>query len=84
MLFWTIPPEFGLFFAVVAIGWLIVHGAKSVGRKMTDSTDKAMDDMDWKEFKKQVGPMTWEERIFTVLLGVLLVAIVVWIARCTT
>ena len=74
-------PEFGLLCAVFVVGGLIWAGMKSVGRSL-DSAGHTKD-MTWKEFKKEVGPMTWQERIVSVILIALFIAFVIWLAEVT-
>lgn len=76
-----ITPGMGLLIAIVIIGWLIGVGLKSAGRKIQSYNPPKT--MTWKEFKKEVGPMTWQERIVSVILITAFVALVVWIASIT-
>ena len=83
MWFFPISPETWAMIGIALIIFLIWTGIKSAGNKLTGSMDKAAADMNWKEFKRQVGPMTWTEHIVTVILIALFVAFVVWIASIT-
>lgn len=63
---------------IMAFIWIVI---KSVGRKMP-STDPDFDGK-YKEVMKNMGPMTWQERIVSVILITAFVALVVWIASIT-
>lgn len=83
MWFFPISPETWAMIGIALIIFLIWTGIKSAGNKLTGSMDKAAADMNWKEFKRQVGPMTWGERIFTIAFFAIFVAFVVWLANVT-
>lgn len=76
-----ITPGMGLLIAIVIIGWLIGAGIKSVGRNVP-SVDPDFD-RKYKEIMKNMGPMTWQERIVSVILITAFVALVIWIASVT-
>ena len=71
----------GLMLGLILIGVLICTGLKSAARSL-ETVDHTKT-MTWKEFKKEAGPMTWQERIVTVIQIALFVALVVWIASIT-
>lgn len=73
--------EAGLLLGLILIGVLIWAGVKSAARSL-DTVDHTKT-MSLKKFKKEVGPMTWTERIVSVILIALFVAFVVWIASVT-
>lgn len=73
-----ITPGMGLLIALIIIGWLIGVGMKSAGRKIQSYNPPKT--MTWKELKKEVGPMTWQERIVSAVIIVAFVALVVWIS----
>ena len=83
MWYFPISPETWALIGIALIIYLIWLGIKSTGKKFTGSMDKAAADDNWKEFKKQVGPMTWGERILTVVAIVLFVTFVAWLANVT-
>lgn len=83
MWYFLASPEIWLLIGLALLICLIAAGIKSAGNKLTGSMDKAAADMNWKEFKRQVGPMTWGERIFTIAFFAIFVAFVVWIASIT-
>lgn len=83
MWYFLASPEIWLLIGLALFICLIAAGIKSAGNKLTGSMDKAAADMNWKEFKRQVGPMTWGERIFTIAFFAIFVAFVVWIASIT-
>jgi len=76
-----ITPGMGLLIAIVIIVWMIGAGVKSAGRKINSSAPPRT--MTWKEFHKEVGPMTWQERIVSTVIIILFVALVIWIASVT-
>ncbi len=39
-MFYTFPPEFGIFVAIIAVGWFIMQGVKSAASNMRSSTPK--------------------------------------------
>ena len=83
MWFFPISPGTWAMIGIALIIFLIWTGIKSAGNKLTDSMDNAAADMNWKEFKRQVGPMTWGERIFTTAFFAIFVAFVIWLANIT-
>lgn len=76
-----LSPEAATLLGIVLIICLIGAGIKSVGKSLgaVDHTKYKT----WKEFKKEVGPMTWQERIVSVILIALFVAFVIWLAEIT-
>ena len=76
-----IPPEAGFLLGLILIGVLIWKGLKSAARSL-DTVDQTKT-MTWKELKKQIGPMTWEERIVSVILIAIIVAISIGLAMIT-
>lgn len=72
---------FGLFCTIFIVGWLIWAGMKSAG-KCLDSAGQTKD-MTWRQFKKEVGPMTRQEHIVSAVLIVLFIAFIIWIAEIT-
>lgn len=73
--------EAGLLLGLILIGVLIWTGLKSAARKL-DSVDHTKT-MSWSEFKKEVGPMTWTERLVSVILIAIFVAVVIGLAKIT-
>lgn len=73
--------EAGLLLGLILIGVLIWTGVRSAARSL--GTVGHTKTMTWKEFKREAGPMTWTERMITVILIALFVAFVVWIASMT-
>lgn len=57
MMVYFIPPEIGCLLGLIFIVYLIGAAMKSTGRKMLNPVDHK-NTMTWKEFRKQVGPMT--------------------------
>jgi len=83
MWYFITSPETGLLIGLALIIFLIVTVIKSAGSKMVASVDKAQADENWKKYKEAVGPMTWSERIFIIVVIALFVAFVVWLASVT-
>lgn len=81
MMAFFFSPVAGLLLGLILIGVLIWTGVESAARIL--GTADHTKTMTWKEFKKEAGPMTWTERIVTVILIALFVAFVVWIASIT-
>lgn len=75
--------ETWLLIAFALIGYLIWLAVKSAARSLPTPMDKDQADLNWKQFKKEVGPMTWPERIFTILFFAIFIAFVVWLANVT-
>ena len=83
MWYFITSPETGLLIGLALIIFLIVTVIKSAGSKMVASVDKAQADENWKKYKEAVGPMTWPESIFIIVVIALFVAFVVWLASVT-
>lgn len=81
--FFFASPGTWLLIGLALIGFLVWLGTKSAVKSLPTPVDKATADANWKEFKKQVGPMTWGERIFTIAFFAIFVAFVVWLANVT-
>ena len=75
--------ETWLLIAFALIGYLIWLAIKSAASSLPTPIDKAQADLNWKQFKKEVGPMTWPVRIVSVILFAMFVAFVVWLANVT-
>ena len=75
--------ETWLLIAFALIGYLIWLAIKSAARSFPTPMDKDQADLNWKQYKKVVGPMTWPERIFTILFFAIFIAFVVWLASVT-
>lgn len=73
-----ISPEMGFLIAIVIIVWLIGAGVKSIGRSLP-SVDSDSDDK-YREITKNMGPMTWQERIVGAVIIIAFVALVAWIS----
>lgn len=83
MWYFLASPETGLLIGLALIVFLIATVIKSAGSKMVVSIDKAQADENWRKYKETVGPMSWPERIFTVVVIALFVAFVIWLANVT-
>ena len=81
--FFFASPETWLLIGLTLIGFIIWLGIKSAAKSLHTPVDKATADENWRRFKETVGPMSWQERIFTILFFVLFVAFVAWIASIT-
>ena len=81
MMAFFISPEAGLLLGLILIGVLIWTGLKSAARSL-DTVDHTKT-MTWRKFKKQVGPMTWEERLVSVILIAIIVAVAFGLAMIT-
>lgn len=75
--------ETWLLIALALIGYLIWLAVKSTAISLSTPMDKATADENWRKYKKAVGPMTWPERIFTILFFAIFIAFVVWLANVT-
>ena len=73
--------EAGLLLDLTLIGVLIWTGVKSAARCL-DTVDHTKT-MTWKEFKKEVGPMTWQEYVASAILIAIIVAVTVGLAMIT-
>lgn len=71
-------PVIGCLLGLVIIVCLIGVGMKSAERKIHSSTPQ--NTQTWKEFKRDVGPMTWQERIVSAVFIIAFIAMVAWIA----
>lgn len=83
MWYFIASSETWLLIAFALIGYLIWLVVKSAARSFHAPVDKAQADLNWQQFKKEVGPMTWPERIFIILFFSSFVAFVVWLANVT-
>jgi hypothetical protein len=83
MWYFFTSPETGLLIGLALIIFLIATLIKSAGSKLFVSVDKAQADENWRKYKETVGPMSWQERIFMIVVIVLFVAFVVWLANVT-
>lgn len=72
-----------LLIAFALIGYLIWLAVKSAARSLSTPMDKATADENWRKYKEAVGPMTWPQRIFTILFFAIFIAFVVWLASVT-
>lgn len=81
--FFLASPGTWLLIGLALIGFLIWLGIKSAVKSLPAPADKATADAKWKRYKETVGPMSWQERIFTILFFTVFVALVAWIASVT-
>ncbi len=81
--FFPASPGTWLLIGLALIGFLIWLIIKSAVKSLPAPVYKATADENWKKYKKTVGPMTWQERIFTILFFAIFTAFVVWLANVT-
>ena len=80
-MWFVMSPEAGFLIAVVIIGWLIVAGVKSIVKNAPSADPDFKSKYD--EIMKNMGPMTWKERIVSAVIIIVFVALVAWIASIT-
>ena len=73
-----LSPTAGTIVAIILIAYLIAVGIRAVCKNAPmvapDFQEK------YEEFNKNMGPMTWQERIVSAILIILLVALIFWIS----
>lgn len=80
-MYFGLSPIAGTILAIFLIVYLIGLGIKSAGKSFT-STDYS-NTPSFKEIRKELGPMTWQERIVGIIIIVLFVCFVIWLALIT-
>jgi len=76
--FFPASPGTWLLIGIILIICLIFFGIKSAGNILPQA-DPDFDDK-YKEVMKNMGPMTWKERVVSVILLVAFVALVLWVS----
>ena len=67
--------------AIIIIGYLIAAGIRSASKNVS-SVDPDFNEK-FQEVKKNMGPMTWQERIVSAILIMLIIAISIGLAMIT-
>ena len=80
-MYFGLSPTAGTILAIFLIIYLIGLGIKSAGKNLTSADYR--NTPSFKEIRKELGPMTWKERIVSVIIIVLFVSFVIWLASIT-